>query len=321
MAASEFEPEGFEDPVIGELEKEPENTECDQGDLGLLSLLVRDIPKGPLLAAEQEWALARRLRGEDVSVPPPGDPYPSPQEAHNRLIEQNLRLVISLARRRRNRGLDLEDLIQEGVLGLRRAAVKFDPDKGYRFSTYATWWIRQAIDRAITDDSRTVRIPVHLTGSRRALINAMKEEGLEDPTIGDFRRVATEKLGWSEDKAQHVINLIINDKVVYLSKIVFDTDHNPITVGDLLVDKDKEVLAVVESEDLKEKVRLYLGLLSPNQRTVLVYRYGIGVEPESLVEIGKRLGISREGVRQLEHRVLAKLQNDQVFKELIGAYI
>src|SRR5439155_10416834 len=119
--------------------------------LDALSLFLRDMPRGPLLTAAQEWALARRMRGEDVTVPGPGASRPTPLEAHHRLMTENLRLVISVARKFQGRGLPLEELVQEGVIGLRRAAEKFDPGKGFRFSTYATWWIRQAISRAVLD--------------------------------------------------------------------------------------------------------------------------------------------------------------------------
>ena len=114
------------------------------GELDTLALLLRDIPRGPLLTADQEWSLARRMRGEDVIVPPPGNPRPTAKEAHDRLVEENMRLVISVARKYRGRGLPLEDLIQEGALGLRRAAELFDPNRGVCRSTYASWWIGQA---------------------------------------------------------------------------------------------------------------------------------------------------------------------------------
>jgi RNA polymerase sigma factor (sigma-70 family) len=163
----------------------PPSAEPPAGPLDALSQLRRELPKG-LLTAEQEVALARRMRGEDVVVPGPGPGRPTPREAHDRLVEQNMRLAMWLAQRYRNRGLPIEDLIQEGAVGLHRAAEKFDPDKGFRFSTYATWWVRQAMNRAIAE-ARAIRVPDDVEDWNSyqplSLDEPMDEEGI---TIGDM---------------------------------------------------------------------------------------------------------------------------------------
>src|SRR5262245_43923461 len=127
--------------------------------LDVMALFRRDLPRRPLLTIEQEQALARRIRGEDIAVPPPGPARPTPAEARERLVEQTLPLVLSVAQAQRHRGVPLEEMVQEGALGLQRAAETFAPDRGASFATYAIWWVRKAIARVVTDEIRPVRLP------------------------------------------------------------------------------------------------------------------------------------------------------------------
>jgi RNA polymerase primary sigma factor len=281
------------------------------GELDTLALLLRDIPRGPLLTADQEWTLARRMRGEDVIVPPPGNPRPTAKAAHDRLVEENMRLVISVARKYRGRGLPLEDLIQEGALGLRRAAEKFDPDKGYRFSTYATWWVRQAVGRSLMDDARVVRVPVHMVGRIGQIARAEEELRLRLGRRPTPAETAVE-LGLTVVQVEDALRA--TQQPVSLERPLGEDDA---TLGDIVADDGPPPDEQAEHFCLLEDVRKALAQLGMRERTVLALRFGIGYDrAHSLEEAGKELGVTRERARQIEAQALSKLRDDPVVKRL-----
>jgi RNA polymerase primary sigma factor len=282
-------------------------SEQERGALDALSLLVRDVGRRPLLTAEQEWALARRVRGEPARVPPPGEPCPAPAAARNRLVEENLRLVIAIAKKHQGKGLPLEDLIQEGALGLRRAAEKFDPERRLRFSTYATWWIRQAVSRAIQDDARLLRLPAH------QLERVRRVERARDALHGRLGRppapaeIARE-LGL--EAAEVAAALAAAPDAGSLDR-QFVREEGP-TFGDMVADPapgpEEEAVEAATSRTIRDLLDARLG---PRERAVVVLRYGIGQpRPLTLEEVGRRLGVTRERVRQLEQVALRRLRTE-----------
>ena len=256
-----------------------------------LKLYVRQIGDGPLLTAAEERALARRKDAGD-------------EAAKRRLVESNLRLVMSIARHYVNSGVPLLDLIQEGNLGLIRAVEKFDHHKGFKLSTYATWWIRQSITRAIADQGRTIRLPVHVvdqvrrvTRARRALAQKLARDPVPEEIAAqaglDVKRVA-ELLALIEDP-------------VSLETPVGDGDS---LYSDLIEDRNAAQPEVVTTEHLREaELQAALAKLNDRMRRVLELRYGLnGETPRSLEEVGRVLGVTRERVRQLEASAFRELQ-------------
>jgi RNA polymerase primary sigma factor len=282
------------------------------GPTDALSLFVRDVPSGPLLTGPQEQALARRARGEDVPVPPPGPSRPTPAEAEDRMIQSNLRLVIKLARLYVNRGLPIEDLIQEGVLGLRRATQKFDPDKGWRFSTYATWWVRQAVTRALTTSVRTIRLPSHVT-SRIPRI-----QRTEQTLRVELGRNATS----AEVGAQMGLTAGQVEDTLAVSGLPVSLDQpygrdGDMRVADVVADGAPGPQEAAEAASFVEAVDVALDLLSPREKAVLRLRYGLGTDkPQTLEEIGQVLGVSRERVRQIENQALRRMRSPAIRRRL-----
>ena len=256
-----------------------------------LAVYLSEISRIPLLTREQEVELARRIRaGEET--------------AKQRLIEANLRLVVQIARRYINRGLPLPDLIEEGNIGLLRAAEKYEPDRGTRFSTYATWWIRQAVSRALANQARTIRLPVHvemLLGRYKREHRRLTQTLGRTPTAGELAQA----LGASEEQVEELEELGL--KPVSLdAPLGSDTRR----VGDVLVDEAADPAAAL-TRLFHERADLVAVLddLAPNERTVLRRRFGLdGDEPETLEAIGRRLDYSRERVRQIETAGLRKLR-------------
>jgi RNA polymerase primary sigma factor len=261
-----------------------------------LSLFMHRAGRYPLLTAAEEVALAKRVERGDA-------------QAKERMINSNLRLVISIAKRYQRKDLPLLDLVQEGVIGLNRAVEKFDWRKGFKFSTYATWWIRQACQRAISNQSATIRIPTHVNERRVKLARA--ETRLE-AKLG--RKPTREELAEeSELELVHVEEAL--DAVqanVSLNRPVGSEDDGEL--GDLFGD---EGAASPEDEAVdsvrRREVRRAIASLPERQRRIVELRFGIGGEPQALEAIGKELGITRERVRQLEAEALARLQDELAF--------
>jgi RNA polymerase primary sigma factor len=256
-----------------------------------LAVYLREIARIPTLTREQEAQLAEKIRGGD-------------EDAKRRLIEANLRLVVQVARRYINRGLPLPDLIEEGNIGLLRAVDKFEPERGTRFSTYATWWIRQAVARALANQARTIRLPVHV----EMLLGRYKREHQRlTQTLG---RAPTptelaEALGTSEEQVGELEELRLQP-VSLDAPVGADTRR----VGDTIVDEGADPAAVfTRLFHARADLVAVLDDLAPNERTVLRRRFGLdGEEPETLEAIGRRLDYSRERIRQIETAGLRKLR-------------
>jgi RNA polymerase primary sigma factor len=260
--------------------------------LDSLRLYLRSIGSVDLLTAEQEVELAKRIERGDM-------------DAKRHMVEANLRLVVSIAKSYLGRGLTLLDLIQEGSLGLIRAVEKFDYRRGYKFSTYATWWIRQAVTRALADKSRTIRIPVHMVEKlnrvvhvERSLVQKLGREP-EPQEIGD-------ELGWTAREVREVLR--VSQMPVSLEKPVGDEDDSEL--GDFVADDNVVGPFETASDNLqREDVRRALGVLPNRDREVLELRYGLnGRKPMTLEEVGEAFGVTRERIRQIENNTLKRLK-------------
>jgi RNA polymerase primary sigma factor len=256
-----------------------------------LKLYVRQIGDGPLLTAAEERELARRKDEGD-------------EEAKRRLIESNLRLVMSITRNYVNSGVPLLDLIQEGNLGLIRAVEKFDYRMGFKLSTYATWWIRQAVTRAIADQGRTIRLPVHVVDQVRRVMRARRiltQKLNRDPLPAEIAKES----GLELKRVQELLDLV--EDPVSLETPVGDGDS---IYADMLEDVNSEQPDVVLAELLRSvELQGALDQLSERMRHVLELRFGLsGKTPQTLEEVGAELGVTRERVRQLESRALRELQ-------------
>ncbi len=255
-------------------------------------LYLREIAETPLLTHDQEISLAKRVEDSD-------------QEAVQQFVRANLRLVVSIAKRYVNRGLTLLDLIQEGNIGLMRAVQKYDWRKGFRFSTYATWWIRQAITRAIADQSRTIRLPVHMGDSisrYRKTLNRLAQTLGRQPTaeeVAEAMEVPPEKIHQIVQAAQRTISL---------ETPIGNEDDT--SLGDLIADELSETPYEAASESmLKRDINAALDTLTAREKLVLQLRFGLGAgHQHTLAEVGDQLQISRERVRQIENEALQKLR-------------
>jgi RNA polymerase primary sigma factor len=256
-------------------------------------MYLKEIGKVPLLTAEEEVALAKRIERRDM-------------EAKCRLIEANLRLVVSIAKRYVGRGMLFLDLIQEGNLGLIRAVEKFDYRKGYKFSTYATWWIRQAITRAIADQARTIRIPVHMVETINKLIRVQRQLLQEMNCEPTPEQIAAE-MGTTPQKVREILK--ISQEPVSLETPIGEEEDSQL--GDFIEDEDatKPVEAVSEIMQ-KEELNAVLNQLTHRERKVIELRFGLkGEHPRTLEEVGQKFGVTRERIRQIEAKTLAKLKS------------
>ncbi|MCX6733930.1 MAG: RNA polymerase sigma factor RpoD [Candidatus Peregrinibacteria bacterium] len=257
-----------------------------------IRLYLCEIGKVALLTGREEIDLARRIRKGD-------------QTAKSRLAEANLRLVVSIAKKYIGRGLSFLDLIQEGNIGLFRAVEKFDPDRGFKFSTYATWWIRQAITRAIADQARTIRIPVHMVETINKLTHAQRrlvQELGREPLVEE---IAAE-MDMDVKKVRHILK--ISQDIVSLEAPVGTEEDSKL--GDFIEDDD--ALSPAEATNrqlLKENIREMLQYLTPRERKIIEMRFGLidGVG-HTLEEVGKEFNVTRERIRQIEAKVLQKLK-------------
>ena len=288
------------------LEKRPEKSERELETPELLAKYLAHIGEGDLLTHEEEIELSKRSKQGDA-------------RARQRLIEKNLRLVVSVAKRYRGYGLPFEDLIQEGNIGLMKAVEKFDPDRGFRFSTYATWWIRQAVQRAVADKGRTIRVPVHMTEKIRKVSRAMSELAVElerEPTEDEVAR----RLGWDPEEVRLTMSAMPD--ATSLDQPVSSEDAAS-ELGDFIEDErvsdtPDTVMREMETTQLKEAIER----LPERARYVLVRRYGLDDrEPATLAELGDELDISRERVRQLQReaeRILKGGEYGRVLRDAVA---
>ena len=281
-----------EDSVVDAGPSEPEIEEEVNVSDDSVRLYLREIGRIPLLKTEDEIKLAKRIEHGD-------------KLAKRQLIEANLRLVVSIAKKYIGRGLSLLDLIQEGNTGLIRAVEQFDYQKGFKFSTYATWWIRQAITRAIADQARTIRIPVHMIETINKLIRTQRQliQDLgREPTPGE---IAAE-MGIDEDKVNHIIK--ISQETVSLEAPVGEEDDS--RLGDFLQDEvslTPDEVAVYQL--MRGHVDQFLSELPPREQKILKMRFGLeGGRSHTLEEVGQEFGVTRERIRQIEAKALKKLE-------------
>ena len=255
-------------------------------------MYLREIGKVPLLTGVQEVSLARRIERHDM-------------EAKRELIEANLRLVVSIAKRYARSSMPILDLIQEGNLGLIRAVEKFDYRRGYKFSTYATWWIRQAISRAMADQARTIRIPVHMVEQINKLIRVQRELQSNIGREATPEEIATE-MGTTPQKVHDILK--ISQEPVSLERPVGDAEDA--NLADFIEDEGAVVPIEAVGEILqREEVSKILSTLTHRERKVIELRFGLkGEHASTLEEVGQKFGVTRERIRQIEAKTLAKLK-------------
>ena len=259
----------------------------------LVRMYLKEIGTVPLLSAEEELRLAKRKAEGDVS-------------AKERLIEANLRLVVSIAKRYTGRGMSFLDLVQEGNLGLIKGVEKFDYTKGYKLSTYATWWIRQSVTRALADQARTIRVPVHMVETINKMSKMQRKLTLElgyEPSVAELSAA----LDMSEDKVMEIMQ-IAREPASLETPIGEEDDSN---LGDFVADGNVVTPeGNVESVMLREHIDALLGDLKERERQVIVLRFGLeDGHPRTLEEVGKEFNVTRERIRQIEAKALRKLRN------------
>lgn len=297
--------------VVGDIDAELEDIQLTEEDLDLtlpegisiddpVRMYLKEIGKVPLLSADEEIDLAKRMERGD-------------SDAKRRLAEANLRLVVSIAKRYVGRGMLFLDLIQEGNLGLIKAVEKFDYRKGYKFSTYATWWIRQAITRAIADQARTIRIPVHMVETINKLIRVSRQLLQELGREPSPEEIAKE-MGMSEDKVREIMK--ISQEPVSLETPIGEEEDSHL--GDFIPDDDAPAPAEAAAFTLlKEQLIDVLDTLTPREEKVLRLRFGLDDgRARTLEEVGKEFNVTRERIRQIEAKALRKLRHPSRSKKL-----
>lgn len=332
----------IEEPAIDELIDEEEadadtlnsNQYFDDVSDDSVRLYLREIGKIPLLNAEEELELAQKivanreeleatqaLLADEALVKPERDVVHAKMvklsKPKDKMAEANMRLVVSIAKRYSGRGLDFLDLIQEGNTGLLRAVEKFDPDKGFKFSTYATWWIRQAITRAIADQARTIRIPVHMVETINKLLRTqrrMTQELNREPTIEELAK----ELEMEPDKVEYVIK--IKQDITSLDAGVGrdGEDDGESVLGDFIEDEEGETPeASATNQLLKEQVQSVLSTLSDREQKIIKMRFGLeNGKSHTLEEVGQEFAVTRERIRQIEAKALAKLRKHKDARKL-----
>jgi len=279
-------------PVKAPVKAKSAAREAPDREMDATRLYLSEIGFSPLLSAEEEVYFSRRAqRGDD--------------SARKRMIESNLRLVVKIARRYMNRGLALLDLIEEGNLGLIRAVEKFDPERGFRFSTYATWWIRQTIERALMNQTRTIRLPIHVVKEINVYLRAARRlaQSLDrEPSPEDVAEMLDKPIG----EVKRMLGL--NERVASV-----DMPRTPDTEKSLLDsipdDKNTDPAVLLQDSDVQDKIDLWLSKLNAKQQAVVERRFGLhGREIATLEEVGNELGVTRERVRQIQIEALKRLR-------------
>ena len=302
----------FDEPETSDLEREEELSDEDLAITAenvdafaddSVRLYLREIGKIPLLTSEEEADLAQRIVKGDKA-------------AKDKMVESNMRLVVSIAKRYGGRGLDFLDLIQEGNTGLLRAVDKFDPEKGFKFSTYATWWVRQAITRAIADQARTIRIPVHMVETINKVLRTTRKLTAElnrEPTNEEI----AEELGMEPEKVDYVMR-IKQDIASLDASVGREGDDEDSVLGDFVEDEER-----ISPEDsaanqiLKEQLSEIISTLTDREQKIIRLRFGIGGgRPHTLEEVGNEFDVTRERIRQIEAKALSKLRKNKETKKL-----
>jgi RNA polymerase primary sigma factor len=289
-------------------------------------MYLKEIGKVPLLTAAEEVSLAKRIEKGANAAAAIAEMNGAGQwqgvrneeqrmlrrqvadgdRARQELTSANLRLVVSIAKRHVGRGVPILDLVQEGNLGLMRAVQKFDYTKGFKFSTYATWWIRQAITRAIADQSRTIRVPVHMVESINKVLRAQRTLGAKlerDPTIAEL----AEDVDLPPEKVEEILRIASQDPLSLDTPI---GDEDDTSMADFIADKGAAPLDLAARKLLEQTVRDVLGDLSERESEVVRLRFGLeDGRPRTLEEVGREFGVTRERIRQIESKTLAKLRH------------
>ena len=309
VGASAIEPQEPEDSDINEeeelsdeeLEITVDNVDSFADDS--VRLYLREIGKIPLLTLEEEQKLAKQIvKGN--------------KKAKDKMVESNMRLVVSIAKRYSGRGLDFLDLIQEGNTGLLRAVEKFDPEKGFKFSTYATWWIRQAITRAIADQARTIRIPVHMVETINKVLRSSRkltQELNREPTIEEIAK----EMDMEPEKVDYVMK-IKQDIASLDASVGRDGEEEDSVLGDFVEDEERDSPEdTAANQILKEQLAEILTTLSEREQKIIKLRFGIGGgRPHTLEEVGNEFSVTRERIRQIEAKALSKLRKHKNTKKL-----
>ena len=303
----------FDEPSLDELENDEDlvdefdffaNTNLiDEIADDSVKLYLHEIGKIPLLSLEEETKLAYQI-------------LEGSQKAKDKMAEANMRLVVSIAKRYSGRGLDFLDLIQEGNTGLLRAVDKFDPDKGFKFSTYATWWIRQAITRAIADQARTIRIPVHMVETINKLLRTQRrltQQLNREPSLEELAK----EMDMEVDKVEYIMK-IKQDISSLDASIGRDGDDEDSVLGDFISDDDNDSPEDAASTQLlKEQIDEVLGSLSERERKIIQMRFGLdNGKSRTLEEVGQEFDVTHERIRQIEAKALAKLRKHKDSKKL-----
>lgn len=279
--------------IAGDMDERRKTSEKIPKSLDATQMYLNEIGFSPLLSADEEKHFARlALKGDEAG--------------RKRMIESNLRLVVKISRRYLNRGLTLLDLIEEGNLGLIRAVEKFDPDRGFRFSTYATWWIRQTIERAIMNQTRTIRLPIHVVKELNVYLRAARELSQKL----DHEPSAEEIADLLEKPVEDVKRMLkLNERVTSIdAPIGHDSERTIVeTIADTKVSDPSEIL---QDSNLRNSVNRWLDDLSEKQRDVIVRRFGLrGHETATLEQVGAEIGLTRERVRQIQVEALRRLKD------------
>ncbi len=302
----------FDEPETSDLEDEEELSDEDLAITAenvdafaddSVRLYLREIGKIPLLTPEEEADLAQRIVKGD-------------KKAKDKMVESNMRLVVSIAKRYGGRGLDFLDLIQEGNTGLLRAVEKFDPEKGFKFSTYATWWVRQAITRAIADQARTIRIPVHMVETINKVLRTTRKLTAElnrEPTNEEIAK----ELDMEPEKIDYVMR-IKQDIASLDASVGREGDDEDSVLGDFVEDEERDSPEdSAANQILKEQLSEIIATLTDREQKIIRLRFGIGGgRPHTLEEVGNEFDVTRERIRQIEAKALSKLRKNKETKKL-----